>query len=186
MGFTAGLGGRNGGGDERKGVINGTEPFADHPETGGAVELEKHLLGGTMKILTRHNSPDGGLSLLIVEDAGGRSVGFVDGNIGIPADITSEHLSRPTADAMSQFVADVLAGRHLLAIVRSRTGELRDVFVADNPKKALGYARPDEEIKLRYWDGTAPRIAELTAPPEPPPSPTPGNAEASRRRRSVS
>ncbi len=113
-----------------------------------------------MKILTRHNSPDGGLNLMIVEDTSGRSVGFVDGRTETPTSIISEHLSRPTEETISQFVSDVLAGRHLLAVVRSRAGDLRDVFVVDEPAKALGYAQPDEEINLRYWDGTAPRIAQ--------------------------
>lgn len=113
-----------------------------------------------MKVLTRHNSPDNALGLLVVEDASGRSVGFVDGRLQSPAGITSEHLSRPTAEAVTQFISDVLGGRHLLAVVRGRSGDLRDVFVVDEPRKALAYAQPDEEIQLRYWDGSTPRTAQ--------------------------
>jgi hypothetical protein len=105
-----------------------------------------------------HVSPDGRLRLRVVTGADGDvTLGFDGFPWHTHADILAATAGLPEAEAVRRFVADLTGGAAVI-VLWSVGGELRDVWVSDNPAADAGYAsttyaEPGESVALRYWDG---------------------------------
>jgi hypothetical protein len=105
-----------------------------------------------------HVSPDGLLRFLVVTgDDGDVTPGFDDFPWHTHADILAATTGRSEAEAVRRFVDDLVGGVSVI-VLWSVAGELRDVWVSDDPASDVGYAdspyaEPGESVVLRYWDG---------------------------------
>jgi len=108
----------------------------------------------------RHHSPDGELTLVVLREAEGISIGFdgfewhthgdllaADYPFGAGAEITPE-------DATRRFVQDVVSNRAII-VVRRVDGEIRDVWITEDVEKELRYQQPGETMEFRHWDGSS-------------------------------
>lgn len=103
-------------------------------------------------LIEEHRSPDGLLTFKVErEDDGDYCLGFDGYSWHTHADILASSSGIDEADAVRQFVDDLVSGRAIIGISRVG-GEIRDVWVADElvPDK---YKPDDETIEFRYWDG---------------------------------
>lgn len=114
-------------------------------------------------------SPDGRLRFLVVAGNDGDVTLEFD---GFPwhthAEILATLIGLPEAEAVRRYVADLVGGESVI-VLWSVGGDLRDVWVSDDPIKDAGYAstsyaEPNESVALRYWDGRE-WHAEPDAPP---------------------
>jgi hypothetical protein len=110
--------------------------------------------------MQEHVSPDGRLRFRIVTGADGDVVLGFD---GFPwhthGDILATTTGLPEAEAVRRFVNDLVCGRSVI-VLWSVAGELRDVWVSDDPSRDAtysdtAYAQPGESVMLRHWDGRA-------------------------------
>ena len=103
-------------------------------------------------------SPDGLLRFRVVTgDDGDVTLGFDRFPWHTHADILAVTSGLPEADAVRRVVADLIGGVSAV-VLWSVEGELRDVWVSDDPAADAGYANtayaePGESVALRYWDG---------------------------------
>lgn len=110
--------------------------------------------------MEEHVSPDGRLRFLVVTgDDGDVTLGFAGFPWHTHADILAALTGLPEAEAVRRYVAD-LVGEESVIVLWSVCGELRDVWVSDDPVKDAGYAStanaaPGESVALRHWDGRA-------------------------------
>jgi hypothetical protein len=68
------------------------------------------------------------------------------------ADILAELSGLGEAEAIRQFVDDLIGGRAIIAIARVG-GKIRDVWVVDGPLPGK-YKPDDETFEFRFWDGS--------------------------------
>jgi hypothetical protein len=129
---------------------NGDSAGLLRPREGAAVE--------------EHASPDGLLRFLVVTgDDGDVELGFDGFPCHTHADILADLTGLPEAEAVRQYVDDLVGGKSVI-VLWSVDGELRDVWVSDDPVQDAGYAHsahaaPGESVVLRYWDGRSWRNA---------------------------
>jgi hypothetical protein len=69
----------------------------------------------------------------------------------------------PEKQAVRRFVNDLVGGASVI-VLWSVAGELRDVWVSDDPTRDAAYPQPGESVVLRYWDGHAWSAAHGAAP----------------------
>jgi hypothetical protein len=111
-------------------------------------------------ILARHCSPDKALTLIVEQLGDDLQVGFDGMSWHTHGDILAQKSDVPVQVAVARFVSELLAGRHLLALLRMN-GALVDAWVTDDPAKDASYAQPGEVLEFRRWDGTQ---ADFKAP----------------------
>ncbi len=122
-------------------------------------------------------SPDGRLRFRVVTGENGDvMLGFAGFPWHTHADILAALSGLPEAEAVRRFVADLVGGESVI-VQWSVHGDLRDVWVSDDPVKdaayaSTAYAEPGESVVLRYWDGRAWRAeqgaADVTMNVQPP------------------
>ena len=112
-----------------------------------------------MAITERHTSPDMLLVLIVDVTAGDWTIGFEGGPWHTHGDILDAcGYDGPPAAGMRAFVDDILQSRRAIAVVRV-DGRICDIVVPDDPdgrqwkERSRKYARPNETVELRYWDG---------------------------------
>jgi hypothetical protein len=109
-------------------------------------------VGGAVQ---EHVSPDGQLHFRVVTAPDGDvSLGFDGFPWHTHADILAALTGRPEAEAVRRFVEDLVGSRSVI-VLWSVGGELRDVWVSDDPVRDAAYPLPGESVALRYWDGRA-------------------------------
>jgi hypothetical protein len=119
-------------------------------------------------VVEEHVSPDGRLRFLVVTgDDGDVKLGFDGFPWHTHADILAALTGLPEAEAVRRYVADLVGGNSVI-VLWSVGGELRDIWVSDDPAKDAGYAstayaEPGEAVALRYWDGRAWRAEQNAA-----------------------
>lgn len=122
--------------------------------------------------MEEHVSPDGLLRFRVVTgDDGDVTLGFDGFPWHTHADILAATTGLPEAEAVCRFVADLMGGGSVI-VLWSVAGELRDVWVSDDPTRDASYANtpyaePGESVALRYWDGRAWRAEQNAAPDRP-------------------
>lgn len=98
-------------------------------------------------------SPDASLRFIIVTaDDGDVSLGFDGFAWHTHGDILASLNGSSESEAVDRFVDDLVSNRTVIAVSRIG-GELRDVWVADDPTSEFRYLSEGESIELRYWDG---------------------------------
>lgn len=111
-----------------------------------------------MKVVEEHVSPDGRLRFLVVDGSDSeRTLGFAWFQWHTHPSILAFETGLPEADAVRKFIDDLIGGVSVI-VLWSVNGELRDVWVSEDPQKDAGYAKskyaePGESVELRYWDG---------------------------------
>ena len=106
-----------------------------------------------MAIIEEHVSPDGRLRFLIVADPeGDLSLGFDGYSWHTHADILAALSGLDQAEAVRQYVADLLGDESVIALW-GIPGEVRDVWISDDPARNASYPIQGEVIELRYWSG---------------------------------
>ena len=104
-----------------------------------------------MANVEEHVSPDGCLRFLVVAGPDGDLVlGFDGYPWHTHADILAEVSGLGQPEAVRQYVADLLHDRLAIALWGS-PGEIRDVWVPDDPARDAAYPLEGEVIRLRYW-----------------------------------
>ena len=107
----------------------------------------------TMPITHECVSPDARLRFIVVEhDDGDVSLGFDGFAWHTHGDILAALSKTSESEAVEQFVRDLLENRALIAISRI-AGEIRNVWITDDPASEFDDLLPDESVELRYWDG---------------------------------
>jgi len=105
-----------------------------------------------LHLIEEHQSPDGLLTFKIGrEDSGDYCLGFDGYSWHTHADILAELSGLGEAEAMRQFVDELVSGRAIIAIARVG-GKIRDVWVVDGPLPGK-YKTDDETFEFRFWDG---------------------------------
>jgi hypothetical protein len=105
--------------------------------------------------IEEHISPDGRLRLRVeASPDGDLAIGFDGYAWHTHADILAALSGLKEVDAVRTFVNDILKDKAVIALW-SIAGELRDVWVSDEPSKAAAYPQGGEVIELRYWSGRA-------------------------------
>jgi hypothetical protein len=106
-----------------------------------------------MKSVEDHVSPDGRLRFLVVADPDGDLVLGFD---GFPwhahADILASLSGLEQAKAVRRYVDDLLDDKSVIALW-GVPGEVRDVWVSEEPARDADYPIEGEVIELRYWSG---------------------------------
>lgn len=120
--------------------------------------------------ITRYVSPDGVLTFLVVDDGSDLALGFEDVPSHTHADILAALSGLPEPDAVSRYVDALLENKSVVAIA-TVDGEVRDIWIADDPLREDPYKPQNETITLRYWDGRSfdPLTAEMKSTPQPNP-----------------
>jgi hypothetical protein len=112
-----------------------------------------------MTNVEEHVSPDGRLRFLIVADHDGDlALGFDGFQWHTHADILASLSGLVLAEAVHRYVDDLLGDKSVIALW-GVPGEVRDVWVSDDPAHDAAYPIDGEVIELRYrsgrpWDGT--------------------------------
>ena len=105
-----------------------------------------------LHLIEEHRSPDGLLTFKVGrEDDGDYCLGFDGYSWHTHADILASQSRLGEAEAVRQFVGDLVGGRAIIAIARV-DGKIRDIWIADAPVPDK-YKPDDETIEFRYWDG---------------------------------
>jgi hypothetical protein len=105
--------------------------------------------------LERHRSQDGSLQLIVSKDDDGDvSLGFANGRWHTHADVLAATYRCSVQTAIRRFVSDVLENRAIIAVSWIE-GTLDDIWITDDPGAELSRVTSGEELKLRYWDGSA-------------------------------
>lgn len=108
----------------------------------------------------RHVSPDGELTLLVINDGGNYTVGFETPSPGqlyghSHGDILAEQYGRPAEAAVAQFVDNVLDNKSLIAIAKIDR-KVRDIWIVEHPIEPDPFRPENETIAFRYWGDTPP------------------------------
>src|SRR5262249_4306158 len=91
-------------------------------------------------VVEEHVSPDGRLRFLVVTgEQGELTLGFAGFAGPTHADIRAALPGLPEAEAVRRYVSDLVGGESVI-VLWSVGGELRDVWVSDDPAKDAGYA----------------------------------------------
>src|SRR5258706_2455449 len=107
-----------------------------------------------LHLVEEHRSADGILTLKVGrEDDGDVCIGFDGYSWHTHGDILASLSGLREDEAVRQFVDAVIGGRAIIAVARV-AGQIRDVWVADEPAPDK-YKPEDETIEIRYWDGRA-------------------------------
>ena len=102
--------------------------------------------------IEEHRSDDGLLTLKVGrDDDGGVCIGFDGYSWHTHGDILASLTGLPEAEAVSQFVDQVIGGGAIIAVARV-DGQIRDIWVADEPVPDK-YKPDDETIEFRHWNG---------------------------------
>ena len=116
----------------------------------------------------KYISPDGSLRFIVVtEDDGDVALGFDSFSWHTHADMLAAVADIPETEAVERFVQDVLGNRAIIAVSRVG-GEIRDVWVSDDPTSEHRYLSEGESVELRYWDGREWSGAEPDITADPP------------------
>lgn len=111
-------------------------------------------MGVATQQLTRHVSPDGLLTFVVVSDeAGDLALGFEGYPWHTHADVLAAISGLPQDAAVAQFVGALLSNTAVIA-TSTIDGRLADVWVTDDPAKPDPYKPNNEVIAFRLWDGT--------------------------------
>jgi hypothetical protein len=118
-----------------------------------------------------YTSPDGTLRFLVRSANSDISMGF-EGfpwhthgdvlaavSVGLPvssfwSSCSPESAAESIAKNVEQFVADLLAGKLIIA-VRRASGAIQDVWITDDLTNDLRFCPPEETIEFRRWDGSS-------------------------------
>jgi hypothetical protein len=118
-----------------------------------------------------YESPDGLLRFLVVQDDGGDvSLGFDEYAWHTHGDVLAATVAGQTVacfwascspesgaghvtEHTEQSVHDLLAGNPIIAIEKV-SGNVRDIWITDDPATDARRCLPDETIEFRRWDGT--------------------------------
>ena len=104
--------------------------------------------------LASYTSPDGLLTLVIEKASDGETaVGFKGYAWHTHPDILVGTYGSNEEEALKYFVSAILESREVILVYR-KNGGVVDAFVSDNLRASLEYSRDDEELELRYWNGT--------------------------------
>lgn len=98
-------------------------------------------------------SPDGSLRFLVRSPDGDITMGFEGYPWHTHGDLLLDLSQRDPEAAAAQFVADLVAGRLLIAVA-SVSGDIRDIWITADPLADLRYCPTEELIEFRLWDGT--------------------------------
>jgi len=98
-------------------------------------------------------SPDGRLRFLVVAHPDGDlTLGFDGFPWHTHADILASLSGMGTAEAIRRYVEDLLDDEAVVALW-GVPGEVRDVWISEDPARDVGYPTEGEVINLRYWSG---------------------------------
>jgi hypothetical protein len=67
---------------------------------------------------------------------------------------TPENAAESIAGSVEQFIADLFAGKLIVAVSKA-SGSFQDVWITDDPASDLRHCPPEEAIEFRRWDGTS-------------------------------
>ena len=106
-----------------------------------------------MKDTQEHISPDGILRLVVWYEGDDSILGFDGYEWHTHGDMLASQYGLPEGEAIERFVSDILRGRAVIVI--SRLGaHIRDIWTTSEPEEELNLRENDEQLELRYWDGT--------------------------------
>jgi hypothetical protein len=106
-----------------------------------------------MQIVEQHDSPDGLLKFVVErEDDGDICLGFQGVGWHTHADILASSSGLSEDAAVRQFVDRLLSGRTIVAVMRI-DGQIRDVWITDDPARDAKYKGSNETLEFRYWNG---------------------------------
>ena len=106
-----------------------------------------------MATVEEHVTPDGRLRFVVVADTGGDlALGFDGFPWHTHSDLLASLSGLPEPEAVRRFVDDLLGDRSVIALW-GIPGEVRDVWVSDEPTRDAAYPLAGETIELRYWSG---------------------------------
>ncbi len=106
-----------------------------------------------MSIVEEHLSPDGHLRFRVVAaESGDLLLGFDGFAWHTHADILASLSGLPESEAVRRFVDDLLNDRAVI-VLWGVPGEVRDVWVSEEPARDADYPLEGESIELRYWSG---------------------------------
>jgi Pentapeptide repeats (8 copies) len=132
------------------------------PQQHGAVRKLTAEIGAEGAV-EEHISPDGRLTFRVVREADGDILlGFAGFPWHTHGDILAALTGLAEMAAIRRYVDDLIGGRSVVALW-SVAGELRDIWVSDNPERDANYPQAGESIELRFWDGSPwPRLTSTT------------------------
>jgi hypothetical protein len=108
-----------------------------------------------MTNLEAHVSPDGLLRfLVVVYPDGDIALGFDGFPWHTHADILTSLLGLEPGEAIRRYVDDLLNDKSVIAVC-GVPGEVRDVWITEEPARDATYPIEGEVIDLRYWSGRA-------------------------------
>ena len=100
-----------------------------------------------------YRSPDGTLTFTVEIDREGMTIL----SFGYPwhthPDLLVPDYAQTEEAAIERFVGELLNNQTVIAISR-RNGKIADICITGDPATELGYARDDEIVELRYWNGS--------------------------------
>jgi len=105
-------------------------------------------------ITLKYESPDGLLRLLVDREGDDVMVGFDGFQWHTHADLLTPAYGPTEEEAVANFVRDILEDRIVVAVARV-AGEVREVWVSDDPADEWKYVPADQALELRYWHGAA-------------------------------
>ena len=106
-----------------------------------------------MKVVEEHHSPDGFLRLIVTRDNDGDvAVGFDGYAWHTHADALASLSGLQESEAVRRFVERVIGDDQIIAESRVN-GEVRDVWITDDPGSEFKYKPPEESLEFRRWSG---------------------------------
>jgi hypothetical protein len=106
-----------------------------------------------VQTIEEHVSPDGRLRFLVLSYPDGDvALGFDGYPSHTHADILATLSGLAAADAVRQFVDDLLSDKSVIA-VWGVPGKVEDVCVSEDPARDAAYQQVGEIIELRHWSG---------------------------------
>jgi len=101
-----------------------------------------------------YDTPDRTLRFQVVDaDDGCIMLGFEGFLWHTHPDLLPETYQTPGREGIDRFVKDLLQNRIVIAVYR-RNQTISDVRIAFHPEVHLRFKWEDEDIELRYWDGS--------------------------------
>ena len=105
-----------------------------------------------MGTVGEHVSPDGLLRFLVLDAEGDLTLGFDGYPWHTHGDILASLSGLPEPEAVRRFLDDLFGDKSTIALW-GVPGELRDVWVSEEPTRDAAYPLDGETIELRYWSG---------------------------------